>query len=61
MRRAGRKNKTKSQLAGEEKRAKAKAWSELSARMRAERGACEKCGETGNLCVHHVLEKRLWP
>lgn len=38
-----------------------KAWKELSAKTRARTGRCEVCGETENLCAHHILEKRVWP
>lgn len=36
-------------MAKEAKRARMKAWKELSARLRAEAGACEKCGATDGL------------
>lgn len=42
-------------------RSRNRAWKALSKKMRDEKGACECCGETKNLCVHHILEKRLWP
>ena len=38
-----------------------KAWKELSGRLRAEAGVCEKCGATEGLQTHHVLEKKAWP
>lgn len=43
------------------KRARNKAWRELSAHIRAERGACEICGATEKLQVHHVLPKKQHP
>ncbi len=52
--------KTKAQLKREAKRALAKAWKELSLRLRTERGACEVCGGPAQ-AVHHVLEKRMHP
>ena len=64
MRRAGRKNKTKAQLAREEKRAKARAWRELSARLRQETPYCQKCGKTAEECklnVHHLRSRRHRP
>lgn len=35
-----------------------KAWKELSEKIRAERGACEVCGATDRLVVHHILWRR---
>lgn len=52
------KKKTKAQLAREAKRARNKAWKELSLKLRTERGRCEVCGEPAQV-VHHVLEKRV--
>lgn len=55
------KPKTKAQLAKEAKRARAKAWKALSAKVRAERGACEICGATEKLQAHHILPKKQHP
>jgi len=42
--------------------ARAKAWRELSGKLRAAVGACEVCGSTeGVLNVHHVLGRRVRP
>lgn len=52
------KKKTKAQLAKKERSLKRRAWKELSAKTRAERGACEICGATDRLVVHHILWRR---
>lgn len=41
--------------------ARNKAWRELSARLRTEKGRCEVCGESGALQVHHLLAKKAYP
>lgn len=42
-------------------RSRNRAWKALSKRLREEAGRCAWCGDEAELCVHHVLEKRLWP
>ena len=55
------KKKTKAQLAKEAKRARMKAWKELSAQIRAEVGKCEVCGSTERLNIHHCLGRKTHP
>lgn len=35
-----------------------KAWKELSARLRAEAGACEICGSVEKLNAHHCIHRK---
>lgn len=46
---------------GKRNSSRAKAWRELSAKIRAETGACEACGSTERLNVHHVLSRKTHP
>lgn len=36
-------------------------WTKLSRKLRLEHPACEKCGATEKLLVHHILIRRLYP
>ena len=42
-------------------RSRNRAWKALSKRLRAAIGKCEICGSDEHLCLHHCLEKRVWP
>ena len=58
------KKKSKAQLAREAKRARNKAWKELSAKVRAETPYCQRCGNTAKECrlnVHHLRARRFRP
>lgn len=58
MKKKTKKKPTKAQLARESKRARAKAWKELSAKLREDRGRCEVCGSKEKLNAHHCIHRR---
>lgn len=55
------KKTTKAQLKKAERRARNKAWKELSEKLRLEAGKCQMCGSPERLCCHHVLHKKQNP
>lgn len=42
-------------------RSRNRAWKALSKKIRAACGKCEICGDTDNLVVHHILDKKTHP